>query len=135
MSVLGRACTSACFALALGFSTARPVAAAPARPECAVGDLPGLGTQYARAVRESRAFRDWHGPQTGADLGVLAAGPAADFWRVTRVILGPAGDALVAAGDVTPFQPVGPPSAPWPAVRPRGAGARRAGLVDGPRWL
>ncbi len=91
-----------------------PVEAAPAEvpatASCAVAGLPGVASQFARALRESRTYRDWHGPRVAADDGVLAAGPAADFWRVARAILGPAGAALVAAADVTPFQTVGAPS-------------------------
>ncbi|MCC6990523.1 MAG: hypothetical protein IT181_16065, partial [Acidobacteria bacterium] len=84
----------------------------PATASCAVAGLPGLASQFARALRESRTYRDWHGPRVAAADGVLAAGPAADFWRVARAILGPGGAALVAAADVTPFQAVGAPSRP-----------------------
>lgn len=123
-----RAALVAVLALASGLGTARLAAAAPellAAPACTVAGLPGLAAQYARAVRESRAFRDWHRPQMVADQGVLAAGPAADFWRVARVILGPAGHALVAAADVTPFQAVGAPSR-FPLPCDRGVRARDA---------
>ncbi len=115
MSCPSPACVLASLVLALALGAAPavagalapPVAEAPAPPECSVAEVPGLATQYARAVRESRADLDPRRSPAGDDADVLAAGPAADFWRVTAAILGPAGAALVAAGDVTPFQPVG----------------------------
>ena len=121
--------------LVLGLWTARPAAARPESSSatvCSVAGLPGLATQYARAVRESRAFRDWHGPPIVADRGDLAAGPAGDFWRVAGAILGASGEAIVAAADVTPFQAVGAPSRHGPpcdrGVRARDAVAWSMGL-------
>jgi len=80
-------------------------------PICAAEALPGLSAQFARAVRETRetarSFADAAPPP-----GTLAAGPAADFWRVAAAILGDAGEALVSAADASPFTAVGGPSRP-----------------------
>ena len=80
-------------------------------PTCAAQALPGLAAQFARALRETRetarSFAD-----AAPHPGTLAAGPAADFWRVAGAILGDAGDALVRTADVSPFAPVGEPSRP-----------------------
>lgn len=97
--------------LTAALAAATPAGAAPAAT-CTAAALPGLTAQFAKVQRESRAFRDWHGPQPLPDQGVLAAGPAADFWRVARAILGPDGEPLAAAADVSPFRPVGDPTTP-----------------------
>ncbi len=60
--------------------------------------LPGLAAQFARVRREARESR-----QTSDPSSALAAGQTAEFWRVAGAILGDAGDALVAAADLTPF--------------------------------
>ncbi len=109
---------------------------APDGPVCGIAALPGLSAQYARALRETReASGVGYSGGTLATAGrpsTLAAGPAADFWRVASAILGAAGAPLVAAADAAPFDPVG--GAPDPdlpcdrAVRSRDHTAWSMGL-------
>lgn len=63
---------------------ARAVAAPPAA-ECRPADLPGLTSRFERARRESGVSPTAAG---------LAPGPATDFWRVTRAVLGAAAEPL-----------------------------------------
>lgn len=64
--------------------------AGPPSLGCRPADLPGLTSRFDRAVRESR--RQGAPPEPG-----LAPGAAADFWRVTRAVLGPAAEPLESA--------------------------------------
>ena len=100
-------------------------------PTCAADALPGLSAQFACALRETRDAVRPIDP-AAAPRVLLAAGPAADFWRVAAAILGDAGDALVDAADVSPFAAVGEPSRPAVpcdrGVRARDDGAWAMGL-------
>ena len=79
--------------------------AQPGPPVCATDELPGLAGLHARARRDSQ------GTGTGTPPGGLLPGPAADYDRVVRAVLG----ALTDAGpDAPPPGGVGRPSAGVP---------------------
>jgi len=108
------------------------VPAAAARPPgetCRLEALPGLASQRARAVRESRAARRGAGVEAG---DALDAAHATDFWRVARAVVGPAADALAGTGAVRADATVGvPPLPPVPCdarVRARDGVAWRMAL-------
>lgn len=61
--------------------------AEPPAAECRPADLPGLTSRFDRARREGR-------DQTGVPATGLTPGAAADFWRVTRAVLGAAAEPL-----------------------------------------
>lgn len=90
---------------------------------CRSGDLPGLTGQFDRARRDSPPAT------TGGRVSArLAPGPAADFWRVARAVLGPEADRL--AAEAAPAG--GPPDSPVPCpadVRARDAAAWRLALA------
>lgn len=65
----------------------RPALAAPPAGDCRPADLPGLSSRFDRARRETRSGGD--APPSG-----LTPGAAADFWRVTRAVLGAAAEPL-----------------------------------------
>lgn len=65
----------------------RPASSAPPAGDCRPADLPGLTSRFERARREGRG-------QVDAPASGLAPGAAADFWRVTRAVLGPAAEPL-----------------------------------------
>ena len=68
-------------------AAARPVLSAPPAGDCRPADLPGLTSRFDRARREARG-------QMQAPPAGLTPGAAADFWRVTRAVLGPAAEPL-----------------------------------------
>ena len=95
--------------VAAAWMLAWPVAAAPgpltgAGGACAVADLPGLASLYARARRASRAA----GAAPG-DVGLDAA-VAADVWQVTRAVVGPTADDRATTIVVVPDADDGEPS-------------------------
>ena len=80
----------------------RAALSAPPAGDCRPADLPGLTSRYDRARRETRG-------QTQTPLAGLTPGAAADFWRVTRAVLGPAAEPLEST--------IAADARGWPAVR------------------